>query len=794
MSAATFLKITVLALLYGVVAGSAWADERITVRVFGLPPMSSASAADIAGTRVVQEFRRQHPDIILQSASGLKIEGLGGEIGPLMMIAGGIAPDVLYVNFRKIDSYVRQGFLYPLDEFIERETKKNPQWISERILPQIADVVWRPGPDGVKHCYAMPGQYLVMGLYYNRPLFRQAGLPLRAPKDWEELVEFSRKINALDKRNHGLALFNGQQASWNLMNFLWSAGGDAVKEMAPNDWRAVFDTEEAVDAFSFYYRLVEGDRVAIRDNVSELFKSSESRRVGMVFNYIGTAVELDPNIWGFGAVPTGPTGQRGAEINAEMMGIFSGVKDPAVREAAWKFIRFFASPEAQRIRTQTLVELGMVNQINPTDLRRFGYTSLLGLTPAGLEEEFQIALASGKPEPYGKNCDLVYLEMTYPLDQILLSPILAEAWRSGDQQEFRDEVRRILKKGTAATNERMIGLVPPEKLQVRRIVAAGAVALIALAFFLAGRKIIGSFTKVGQATTRARGKQVLMAWSLLAIPLILAAVWYYVPLIRGAWMSLLDYQLLRPSVFVGLDNFANILFDQRFWTSMVATFHFAFWMLTVGFVTPIVLAYLLHLTPRHTLFFRVIYYLPALLTGTAVFVLWKQFFGATGMVNEFLSGIGLHLHRAWPEDPSLAMLSCVLPGIWAGAGPGCLIYLAALKTIPEEQFEASEIDGAGLYNKTIHIVLPALMPLILINFIGAVMAAFQASQNILIMTAGGPNGLTEVAALRIFYEAFMFLHFGPATAMAWILGSLLVGFALLQLQRLSRMEFKSGAR
>ncbi len=786
--------ILLLACLSGLLAlsGSLRAEERITVRVYGLPPMSSASAQDIATTRVVQEFRRQHPEITLQPANGLKIEGLGNEIGPLMMIAGGIAPDVLYVNFRKIDSYVRQGFLYPLDDFIEREQKRDPAWVSQRILPQVQDVVWRPGADGTKHCYALPGQYLVMGLYFNRPLFRQAGLPQRVPKDWEELVEFSRRIKELDQRNRGLVLYNGQQASWNLMNFLWSAGGDAVKEIAPNDWRAVFDTEEAVDAFSYYYRLTEGDRVASREDVPDLFRTSESRRVGMVFSYIGTTVSLDPNIWSFGAVPVGPTGKRGAEINSEMMGIFAGVKDPAVREAAWEFIRFFASPEAQRIRTQTLVELGMVNQINPSDLRRFGYTNLLALTPPGLEEQFQTALSSGRPEPYGRNCDLVYLEMTYPLDQILLSPLLAQTWESGDQTAFRNEVRRILQNGVKTTNERMIGLVPAEKMQQRRIVATCAVILIILAFLFAGRAMFRSFTLAGRSTTRTRSAYA--AWALLAIPILLAAIWYYLPLARGAWMSLLDYQLLKPSIFVGLDNFANILFDPRFWTSMLATFHFSFWMLTVGFVTPIVLAYLLHLTPRHTVLFRVIYYLPALLTGTAVFVLWKQFFGASGMVNEFLSAIGLNLTRAWPDDPSLAMLSCVLPGIWAGAGPGCLIYLAALKTIPEEQFEASEIDGAGLFYKTVHIVVPALMPLILINFIGSVMAAFQASQNILIMTAGGPNGMTEVAALRIFYEAFMFLHFGPATAMAWILGSLLVGFALLQLQRLGRMEFRSGGR
>ena len=766
----------------------------ITVRVSGLPPSSSASAADIATTRVVQEFRRRHPGIIIQSVTGLKIEGLGSEIGPLMMIAGGIAPDVLYVNFRKIDSYVRQGFLYPLDEFMAGEIIRNPRWKEEHILPQIEQVLNRPGADGADHYYALPIQYLVMGLYFNRPLFRQAGLPMRAPRDWEEMAVFAGKINALDKRNRGLVLHGGQQASWNLMNFLWSAGGDAVKEVARNDWRAAFDSDEAVEAFAYYYRLVEGERVASRDNIDTVFQSSESRRVGMVFNYMGNTTSLDSNIWGFGTVPTGPTGLSGSEINAQMMGIFSGVKDPLVRAAAWKFINFFGSEEAQRIRTATLVELGLVNQINPADLRRFGYSGLLELSEPGRETEVLTALANGKPEPYGRNCDLVYLEMTYPLDQILLSPLVAEAWRRGDAKGLRTGIRQILQRGVAVTNERMLGLVSPEKMRQRRIAAFVTVALILAAFVFVARSIFRSFSLVGQATTRARQGQVLAAWSLLVIPLALTALWHYLPLARGAWMSLLDYQLLLKSTFVGLDNFANVLFDARFWGSMLATFHFAFWMLTAGFLTPIVLAYLLHLVPRHTVLFRVVYYLPALLTGTAVFVLWKQFFGANGMVNEVLGLFGIALHRAWPEDPALAMLSCVLPGVWAGAGPGCLIYLAALKTIPEEQFEASEIDGAGFFNKTIHIVIPALMPLIVINFVGAVMAAFQASQNILIMTAGGPNGLTEVAALRIFYEAFMFLHFGPATAMAWILGSLLVGFALVQLKRLSRMEFKSSNR
>lgn len=784
-----------LAGLAGLAHGASEAkSDVINVKVFGLPNASSASPTDVADLRVLEEFQKLHPNINLQSVTGLKVEGMGSEIGPLMMIAGGISPDILYVNFRKIDSYVRQGILLPLDEYIDKEKAADPDW-DKRLLPQVKPVIYRPSPsDNIDRCYAIPTRYYVMGLYYNKALFRSAGLPQRTPKDWDELVEFCKKINALDYRNKALLLNSGQNSSWNLMNFLWSTGADAVKEVDKNDWRATFNTEEAVDAFEFYYKLVEGDRIAQRGEAATIIRSAEGRRVGMTFGYIGSSVSMDPNVWGFGAVPVGPKGIRGSEVNAGMMGLFAGIKDPKVRDAAWAYVNFSSSEAANKIRTDALVELGMTNQVNPVDLRRFGYGSFLELVQPGLEEEFQLAMENGRPEPYGKNCDLVYMEMTYPLDQILLSPIIANAWKEGNKSAVRAEMKRILNEGVAATSERMLGIVAPEKMQQRRYVAWGVVGSIIILFIFLFRTIFQAFSQTGRATSRIRGKQVFYAWGMLAIPLLLAFTWSYMPIARGAFMSLLNYQIMLKSTFVGIDNFANVLFDQRFWTSMAATFHFAFWMLTVGFVMPIMLAYLLHVVPKHKLLFRTIYYLPALLTGTAVFILWKEFFGVHGMVNQLMSMIGFDIRRAWPEDPSFAMLSCVLPGVWAGAGPGCLIYLAALKTIPEEQFEASEIDGAGFWMKTAHIVFPALMPLIIINFIGAVMGAFQASQNILVMTAGGPNALTEVAALRIFYQAFLFLQFGPATAMAWILGSLLVGFALIQLKRLSRMEFKGGGR
>jgi ABC-type sugar transport system permease subunit len=545
-----------------------------------------------------------------------------------------------------------------------------------------------------------------------------------------------------------------------------------------------------VEAFEFYYRLTEGDKIATRGDIGQLTSGGNARRVGMQFSYIGTQGRMDPGIWGFGAVPLGPTGLRGAEINATMLGIFAGVKDPKVRDAAWRYIEFMGSDVANKIRTDTLVEMGQVNQINPVTLRKFGYTSFLGLSEPGLEEEFMLAMETAKPEPFGKNCNLVYIEMTYPLDQILLSGKIANLWKGGKREEVRAEIKRILDDAVSITNERMLGMITPQEMKTRRIAAWIAVAGIIAAFVYVGRMIFKTFSEVGQATSRVRGVQKYYAWGLLAIPIGLTLSWNYLPVIRGAGMALLDYQLLLESSFVGIDNFANVLYDLRFWKSLLATVHFAFWLLTLGFFAPILLAYLLHIAPKQKLLFRTLYYLPSLLSGAALYVLWKQFFSRNGMVNELLALVGINVQRAWPDDPVLAMLSCVIPTVWAASGPGCLIYLAALKTIPEEQFEAAEIDGASFLSKTVHIVFPGLKPLIIINFVGAVAGAFHSSQNILIMTGGGPNGATEVASLRLFYEAFMFLNFGPATAMAWILGAMLIGFTLIQLRRLSRMEFK----
>jgi ABC-type sugar transport system permease subunit/ABC-type glycerol-3-phosphate transport system substrate-binding protein len=143
------------------------------------------------------------------------------------------------------------------------------------------------------------------------------------------------------------------------------------------------------------------------------------------------------------------------------------------------------------------------------------------------------------------------------------------------------------------------------------------------------------------------------------------------------------------------------------------------------------------------------------------------------------------------RDPQLAMFWIVVPMVWAGMGPGCLIYLAALKGIPDEQYEAADLDGAGLWSKIVNIVYPNLSALILINLVGAVIGAVQSSSNIFVMTGGGPEDATMTVGLSIWFNAYMFLNFGLATSQAWVLGAMLIGFTLYQLRLLNKMQFRS---
>lgn len=795
--------------------GTPPADRPITLRVHGLPDINSAAFTTIevqVAKAILAEFHRLHPQIKVLRSTGIMIEDRAAEFLPLMQIAGDIAPHVFEVRFHNASTYIEQGFLYPIDQ-IATVTDEERKQIPNQLWP----VIKRRGPPGDKeHIYCWPIQLQVRALCYRRDLFQEAGLPDRAPNDWNELMMFARKLTDPGKQRSGIALRFGDEGSYHWLPYLWSAGGEAMSQDAEGNWRCTFDSDAAAQAALFFTKIrrqrwlkqyeingemVEKKLMGVTYGEADRFLVWFAGKIGMFQIRLGfdqmTQIR-NPELHGIGPMPLGPAGVRGSDLNATMLAIYSGIEDPRVREAAWKYISFWMRPTAQKIMVETMIKNGYGRFVQPQLLEKFGYHEYVRLIPESWRKTFEESVKNGKPAPYGRNSQQIYRWMTKPLGAIARDDEIQDAINKGDDEAALAKIKDILRHGVSEANEKMLGLVHPEERQFRRrvalLVTIGIAAIFGAGFFYIWRIFAPPefFSGAGKGGWQFRKYKV--AYLLLAPGVGTIALWQYWPLLHGGAMAFQDYRVTGDAQWVGLGNFAEILFDRAFWLSVWVGLKYAFLVLLFGFPAPIILAILLQEVPRGKIIFRSIYYLPAVISGVLVIFLWKTFFGPFGLINELRNAVGLDGHTNWLAEPRWALVCCVVPVVWAGMGPGCLIYLAALKTVPDELYESASIDGASIWTRITRITLPSLKTLILINLIGAVIASFQSANFILAMTGGGPwtgYGRTEVVGLHIFSTAFFYLRFGVATAMAWIVGLMLIGFTLIQLRKLRHMEFRT---
>ncbi|MBN2307732.1 MAG: extracellular solute-binding protein [Candidatus Hydrogenedentes bacterium] len=809
----------------------------LTIKVYDLPKPGDPNITFRAERAVVDAFlaKPENANVQLVPFSGLRATGMSMEVGPLMAIAGGVAPDVLYVNFRKSDSYIQEGFLYPLDEYIIAESKARgipidehhpfrddevPELLKDRVPRPVWPVVYRRGPDGEKHVYALPHGTLVIAMMYRKDVFREAGLdPEQPPRTWDEFRDAAVRITDPERGVYGVALVSGKMSSWRLMSFLWSAGAEAIEQDEAGQWRAAFDSDEAVLAVDFYRELCQipfekygktYEGVAYRD--SDLWRLWAEGKIGIFFGYLDAMLlaQANPELTGIAPVPRGPGGESASELNCKMMGLSATTTDPARRQKAWEYVFYYDGQEARRIKTEVYVQSGFGRFVNPVSLREFGYTEYIRQVPKVWLETFEDALERGKPEPYGKNCDLIYHEISRPLEDIVLTDF------SGlSDTERRARIKAVLEEAVKDTNEKLLGILPPEVERFRERVALAVASLVVVVFSFVFYRVYRAFTP---DWARGRGwefRRYKWAYALLVPAALTIVLWRYAPLLRGSIIAFQDYKIVHETRFVGLANFAQILFDGQFWMCLWRSTYYMLLSIGLCFWPPIFLAILLQEVPRGKILFRVLFYLPAVTSGLVIAFLWKNFYDPSehGLLNQLIgvldavpAWLGTHVSglgwlegwqvgaQKWLGDKKLAMICLILPQLWAGMGPGCIIYLAALKSIPDDFYEAADIDGAGFHHKIAHIVIPYLKPLIIINFIGAFIAAFKSANYVFIMTGGGPADATHVLGFEIFIRSFMYLKFGIGTAMAWILGSCLIGFTGYQLRVLSRLQFKAAGQ
>ncbi|MCI0526988.1 MAG: sugar ABC transporter permease, partial [Nitrospira sp.] len=243
-------------------------------------------------------------------------------------------------------------------------------------------------------------------------------------------------------------------------------------------------------------------------------------------------------------------------------------------------------------------------------------------------------------------------------------------------------------------------------------------------------------------------------------------------------LSFFEADLLTQNYFIGLKNYQELSQDSLFRQSLKVTATYAFVSVPLGTATALLLAMLLNQKITGLPIWRTIYYLPSVISGVAVSLVWTQMFNPrAGFINGLLGLIGIQGPN-WLFSSTWALPSLIIMSTW-GVGATMLLYLAGLQGIPTHLYEAATIDGANAWRRFWHITIPLLTPTIFFNIVINLIASFQMFTQALIMTDGGPNNATLSMVLYLYRKAFEQTRFGYASAVAWVLFAIIICFTLL---------------
>ncbi|MFN8439448.1 MAG: sugar ABC transporter permease [Caldilineaceae bacterium] len=294
--------------------------------------------------------------------------------------------------------------------------------------------------------------------------------------------------------------------------------------------------------------------------------------------------------------------------------------------------------------------------------------------------------------------------------------------------------------------------------------------------------------------TKRRGpsKKMLREWRdgyLFAAPFIIGfLIFIAFPMFYSIYLVFYDWDLLSPPRFVGLTNLSRLFQDPKANLSLYNSAYYTLFAVPLQLLISFTLALALTQKIRYRAFYRAGFYLPIIVPIVASSVVWQRVFHPEfGILNELLAWFGV-APRAWLFEPELAKPAFILMSLWM-IGRQMVIFIAGLGNIPEALKEAASLDGAGVWSRLRHVTLPLMTPLIFFNLIIAIINSFQSFVNAMVMTQGGPQDATLFAVLNIYRNAFEYFNMGYASALAWELFVLMVGFTFAQFYLANRWVY-----
>jgi ABC-type sugar transport system permease subunit len=252
------------------------------------------------------------------------------------------------------------------------------------------------------------------------------------------------------------------------------------------------------------------------------------------------------------------------------------------------------------------------------------------------------------------------------------------------------------------------------------------------------------------------------------------------PVVFSVVLTFHNWNIISPMEYIGFGNFVRLFNDQFFFRSIWNTLVFLIIHIPLQIVAALAIAQVLNQKIKFRGFFRAAYFLPVIVSGVVVTILWQQLYGFdSGLLNRLLVSLGLG-KVGWLVDPDVAMPSIAVMATWKNVGLYIVLFLVGLQTVPPHYYEAADIEGANKWQKFFKITLPTINPTIFMVFILSTIGGFSLFIEPYILTGGGPLNSTLSAVLYIYKQGFFYYHMGYAATLGFFFAFLILAVVMIQ--------------
>jgi len=710
-------------------------------------------------TALVQRFNNSNSEYYVEKVD-IPYQHIHSKMLPA--IAGGTPPDVSIFDRFLVASYAARGAFMPLDDRIRDAGIKGQDFF---------DAPWGECFYNGQQ-YAVPYDTDVRVMYYNKTLFREAGLdPERPPRTWSELREYSKKLTK--RSTYGgfdqvgfVPIFGNVGA---LYLYGWQKGAQFT---SPDGRQVLLNQPKVVEALAWIGDFVQDYGMQDIMTLSSGFGGDAqhpfiSGKVAMIVLDVGELSTIQKYGKGmdWAAAPC-PYADDG--VPATWSGGFSLVIPHAAGnvEGAWAFSRFILSEPSQRYMATSSNKLPALRAAANDPF--FQDSAFWRLAVDQMKYSYYRPIT-----PVGAK---VNEEMYRAVDRVVRGKDTPQHALDVATAESQKELDRFLSE-TGGT---------PVNWTVVFAVLGGAVCLLVLA------RARQSYRRIKALSLQ---RHEALAGYCFAAPAILGlALFTLGPILAALTYSFMHYEILTPGEWVGADNYKRLFTSDRFFlTALWNTLYFTALSVPVSITLSLGLALLLNMNIGGRALYRTCFYVPTVVPAVAGSLLWAWLFNPQyGVINVVLRN--LHLPAIpWLTSEYCSKPALIIMGLW-GIGGGMIIFLAALQGVPRQLYEAAEIDGAGAWTKFRHVTVPMISPAMFFMLVMGVIGSLQVFTQAYLMTAGGPGDSTLFYVLYLFREAFQNLHMGYAAAMAWVLFLMILVVTGVQFVVAKRWVYYEGAR